>query len=333
MPEMQSKSVGTRQDIDRLHVGTLRDWAQLVRLPTVFTLLSNSLAAAAIVGTRWLPWSALLPTLMASVAAYWAGMILNDVVDLDEDRESRPHRPLVAGRISPAVAGHVANALLLINPILILAVTSLHTSQPLWQGAAFLASVLLSLSVRCYDSPLKRTPIGPPLMAACRGLNILMVGCTMLAVSELSSFPRPLGFLALGIGLYIFGVTLYARSEETDNSKPAQLGFALLCQISGLVFVALLPRWSDAGLSWTLDPQRGYPLLIALIALTVVNRAVQGIVHPVSRKIQLAVKHALLTLILIDGAIVLMWAGPWYAAVVVAMLVPALFSAVRFRAT
>lgn len=334
MPEVEGQPSRRRNHptIDRLQWGDVGDWAQLVRLPTVFTLLSNCLAAAIVVGTAWQPWTAMLPTLLASVAAYWAGMILNDVVDIEEDREKRPHRPLASGRISPAVAGHVANVLLLINPILILAVTSLHSSQPLWQGAAFVASVLLSLSVRAYDSPLKNSLLGPPLMGACRALNVLMVGCCMLAVSELELFPRPLLYFAAGIGLYILGVTLYARSEEGDSSNPAQLGLALLLQVAGLAVIATLPQWTRDQ-TWTMDPNRGYPLLIGLIGLTVVNRAVQGIMHPVSRKIQLAVKHALLTLILIDAAIVMMWAGPWYALPVVALLLPALFSSLKFRTT
>ncbi len=333
MSGSRGRSDDRQPAIDELHWGDLRDWAQLVRLPTVFTLVSNCLAAAIVVGTQWTPWTCLVPTVLASICAYWAGMILNDVVDLEEDRLSRPNRPLAAGRISPAVAGHVANALLLICPLLVLAVTALHSSQPLWQGAAFLAAVLLSLAVRAYDSPLKSTMLGPPLMGACRALNILMVGCTLLAVSDLEFFPRPLLYLAGGIGLYILGVTLFARAEETDSSNPVWLSMGLLLEIVGLIVIAFLPQWRQAGAGWTLDPNRGYPLLIGLIGLTVINRAVQGITHPISRKIQLAVKHALLTLILIDAAVVLMWAGPWYAACVILLLIPALSSAIRIRAT
>ncbi len=41
---------------------------------------------------------------IASVLVYWGGMILNDVVDLEEDRTTRLHRPLVRGSISPVIA-------------------------------------------------------------------------------------------------------------------------------------------------------------------------------------------------------------------------------------
>lgn len=322
-----------RVAVDRLQWGRTTDWAQLVRLPTVFTLLSNSLAAAIVAVNEWQPWSGIVPTLLASLSAYWAGMILNDVVDLDEDIRDRPHRPLAAGRISPVIAGHVATALLLLCPILILAVTALHPSQPLWQGAAFLSAVLLSLCVRAYDSPLKRTPVGPLLMGGCRALNILMVGFTMFSLGTQELFPHAVFYLALGIGMYIVGVTVFARHEEMEASSSGNLIAGMLLEIAGLIVIARLPDWAGENTGWSLDPSRGYPLLIGLIGLTVINRSIQGIAHPVSRKVQLAVKHALLTLILIDAAIALMWAGVWYGCAVVALLLPAMAIAFRFRTT
>lgn len=429
-------------ELDRLQWGRLEDWLQLVRLPTVFTLLSNCLAAVAVAGGNWLPVSGLIPTLLASLAAYWAGMILNDVVDVEEDRRDRPNRPLAAGRVSVAIASQVSTALLLICPLIILGTTALHTSEPLWQGAAFAAAVGLSLCVRAYDSSLKKTPLGPLLMGSCRALNILMVGLTMLAITPMNlkvessnpsekpsptqfeeqrspadanasrelklthvaflqtepnlllppsmnpedsaqpevdrvfvapanpntqqsrvepqaqvpspgsqvvealfgqqkepttpprPFPMTLLYFAAAIGVYIVGVTVFARSEEERSSNSAQLSFGLILQIAGLIIIALLPRWfRRTETPWVLHPSQGYPLLIGLIGMTVGNRAVQAISHPVSRKVQLAVKHALLTLILIDAAVVLMWLGPWYGCAVVALLLPAMYSAIAVRMT
>jgi 4-hydroxybenzoate polyprenyltransferase len=94
-----------------------------------------------------------------------------------------------------------------------------------------------------------------------------------------------------------------------------------------------LPFWAESDQVWTLNPRQGYPLLICLIGLTVANRGFAGVLHPVPRKVQLAVKHAILTLILIDAAVVLMWAGAWYGCGVVVLLLPALSSSIRFRST
>ncbi len=333
-------------EIDQLQWGTLPDWVQLVRLPTSFTLLSNCLAAGIVAGNLWWPLTAFIPTLLASLFAYWAGMINNDVADQEEDRRSRPNRPLVSGKISPVIAGHVANAMLLLGPIIILAVTFLHTSDQAWLFAAFMSSVILSFSVKLYNSPIKHTILGPLVMGACRAMNIIMVGATMLAVNTLPplvdasnpvqptvQLPEGLIGLAIGIGIYIVGVTFYARKEEGDSSS-VTLSFGVLLQVVGLSVIGGLGLWTQDKYEFTtLNPVRGYPLLIGLIGLTIVNRAMAGVRHPVSRKVQLAVKHSILSLILIDAAVVLMWSSPWHAAVLIALLIPALASSLRVRST
>ncbi len=319
-------------DLDELHWGTLGDWAQLVRLPNSFTLISDTTAASLIIGSYLMPVPAFVLTLLASFCAYWAGMILNDVVDIEEDRIARPTRPLPAGRISPVVAGHVANGMLLIGPLLILIATTVYSSQKLWMGAAFASACLLSLSVRSYNSALKHTFIGPVLMGLCRSLNILMAGCCMLAVGESKLEPIALVWYAAAIGVYIMGVTVYAKREETD-SQVGMLTLGLCFEVAGLVLLAAFPIWSQTEHAWQLDPNLTYPLLMGLIGFTVVQRGMMGVNHPVPRKVQLAVRHAILTLILIDAAVAAMWAGPWFGGAVALLLMPALVSALRFRST
>ncbi len=319
-------------DLDALHWGSIGDWAQLVRLPNSFTLISDTTAASLVVGSFLLPVPAYILTLLASFCAYWAGMILNDVVDIEEDRISRPSRPLPAGRISPVIAGHVAHGMLLIGPMLILVATNIYPAQKLWMGAAFGAAMLLSLTVRSYNSSLKPTLVGPVLMGLCRTLNILMAGCCMFSLSESSTMPIALVWYAGAIGLYIMGVTVYAKREESESAA-GTLSLGLILEVAGLVLLAGFPAWSQTIHAWQLDPKLAYPLLMGLIGVTVVQRGMQGISHPVPRKVQLAVRHAILTLILIDAAVAAMWAGPWYGGAVAMMLMPALVSAMRFRST
>jgi len=326
--------------IDDLKWGKLGDWLQLVRLPAVFTLLSNSLAATIIAVGELLPWTAVVSVCAVSIMTYWAGMILNDCVDLDEDRRSRPDRPLVAGRISPVIAGHVATGMLMLGPLGLLLIAGYHRSiDTIWMVAALVSSILLWVFVRAYNSALKATLLGPILMGGCRFLNIMMVGFCLLAVhwgqdfSAVERFPKALTAYAVAMGLYICGVTTYARREERESS-PLALKLGILFQVAGLVVFACLPLWETGRqVAWYLPSNSYYPVLIALIGLTVVNRGLSGVLHPVSRKVQLAVKHALLSLILIDASIVLMWAGAWYGIAVVLLLIPALLGAIRLRTT
>src|SRR2546423_1408094 len=95
----------------------VRAYAQLVRLPNVFTALADiclgAVAGAAVGGPAagaWWPRSAWL--LGSSACLYGAGMVWNDYFDLEQDRKERPFRPLPSGRIRPAAAARLGAALL-----------------------------------------------------------------------------------------------------------------------------------------------------------------------------------------------------------------------------
>ncbi|MBX3420642.1 MAG: UbiA family prenyltransferase [Pirellulaceae bacterium] len=337
---MEPSSQRRQVAVDPLRWGRIGDWAQLVRLPAVFTLLSNCAAAALLSVGSLAPLTVVLPICGISVLAYWAGMILNDVHDVEEDRRTRPSRPLAAGRISPVVAGHVATGMLMLGPLMLLLMASYHRAiDTVWMIAAIVSSLALWVAIRLYNSAIKATLLGPMLMGACRALNILMVGFSFLAIhwgqefSVVERFPQTLVAYAAAVGVYICGVTTYARHEAGDSS-PLTLSLGTLLEVAGLVILACLYWWEPGRpVSWYLSPTSYYPILIVLIGLTVLNRALAGVLHPVSRKVQLSVRHALLSLIFMDAAVALMWCGPWYGVGVVALLLPALLSAIRLRTT
>src|SRR6266849_538913 len=77
----------------------IRDVLQLVRIPTVFSSLSNAYAGYWIGGGR-AGGSALSFGLAAAGCYLMAGMALNDIADLRVDRAERPGRPLPAGAVS-----------------------------------------------------------------------------------------------------------------------------------------------------------------------------------------------------------------------------------------
>ncbi|WP_241965538.1 UbiA family prenyltransferase, partial [Streptomyces sp. MH60] len=84
-------------------------WAELLRLPALFTVPGDALAGAAAAGAR--PGPRTLLAIGSSLCLYEAGMALNDWADRAEDAAERPHRPLPSGRIRPAAALTAAGAL------------------------------------------------------------------------------------------------------------------------------------------------------------------------------------------------------------------------------
>lgn len=148
----------------------LRAWAELLRLPALFTVPGDALAGAAATGLR--PGRGTFLAIGSSVCLYEAGMALNDWADRDEDAVDRPHRPIPSGRVTPTAALTAAVALTAGG----LALAS-RAGRPALATATALAG-----TVWAYDLGLKRTPAGPVAMAAARGLDLLL-GATATATA------------------------------------------------------------------------------------------------------------------------------------------------------
>ena len=71
--------------------------------------------------------------------------------------------------------------------------------------------LLLAACVVLYDGVLKPTPLGPLAMGGCRMLNVLLGMSLAMRELELHEW-----LIAGGIGLYIAGLTWFARSEAEE---------------------------------------------------------------------------------------------------------------------
>ncbi|MFD6565513.1 SCO3242 family prenyltransferase [Micromonospora profundi] len=141
---------------------TLADLAELVRAPAALSVPGDVVAGAAAAGTL----SPRTPALAgASVLLYWAGMAANDWADRRLDAVERPERPIPSGRVTPAAAVGLAAGLTVAGVGLAAAVGG--------RRAAALA-VPLAATIWGYDLLAKNTAAGPAVMAACRGLDVLL---------------------------------------------------------------------------------------------------------------------------------------------------------------
>ncbi|RZT80450.1 4-hydroxybenzoate polyprenyltransferase [Micromonospora violae] len=143
-------------------MATLADLAELVRAPAALSVPGDVIAGAAAAGAL----SPRTPALAgASVLLYWAGMAANDWSDRHLDAEERPERPIPSGRVTPAAAVGLAAGLTAAGVGLAAAVGG--------RRAAALA-VPLAATIWGYDLLAKNTAAGPAVMAACRGLDVLL---------------------------------------------------------------------------------------------------------------------------------------------------------------
>ncbi|MFH8706932.1 SCO3242 family prenyltransferase [Streptomyces rubrogriseus] len=193
-------------------------WAELLRLPALFTVPGDALAGAAAAGAR--PGPRTLLAIGSSLCLYEAGMALNDWADRAEDAAERPHRPLPSGRIRPAAALTAAGVL-----------TGAGLALAAGAGRPALAvAAPLAATVWAYDLALKRTPAGPAAMAAARGLDLLL-GAAATGGGTRAALPS-----AALLGSHTLAVTAVSRRETTGGSVLAPLAaLATTGVLTGLV--------------------------------------------------------------------------------------------------
>ncbi|MFE2909719.1 SCO3242 family prenyltransferase, partial [Streptomyces olivaceus] len=180
-------------------------WAELLRLPALFTVPGDALAGAAAAGAR--PGPRTLLAIGSSLCLYEAGMALNDWADRAEDAVERPHRPLPSGRIRPAAALTAAGVL-----------TGAGLALAAGAGRPALAvATPLAATVWAYDLALKHTPAGPAAMAAARGLDLLL-GAAATGGGTRAALPS-----AALLGSHTLAVTAVSRRETTGGSVLAPL--------------------------------------------------------------------------------------------------------------
>ncbi|MGR4848081.1 SCO3242 family prenyltransferase [Streptomyces sp. LARHCF252] len=191
-------------------------WAELLRLPALFSVPGDALAGTAATGAA--PNARTLLAIGSSLCLYEAGMALNDWADRDVDAVERPHRPLPSGRIRPASALTAACALTGAGLAL-----AARAGRPALAVAAPLAA-----TVWAYDLGLKHTPAGPVAMAAARGLDLL------LGAAATTGRTRPAVPSAALLGTHTLAVTTVSRQEAQGGSP--------LAPLAALATTALLAR-------------------------------------------------------------------------------------------
>ena len=276
-------------------------YAQLLRIPNVFTAFADVGMAACAAGYAADRPGVLALLLLASGALYLGGMVLNDFFDRHEDAKARPFRPIPSGRIGPITAALLGYALLAAGVGLAAAASAVAvplkpTATPLVVGFALAMSVIL------YDEFLKRTPVGPVGMGLCRFLNVLLG----LSGGPPDSVPDGLALhLAAVVGVYIVGVTWFARTEEGESRRR---------HLAGAAAVMLLALGLAITVPAHLPPDTApvyFPYLVVAFGFTVGSKVIEAIRRPGPKGVQAAVKRCILGLVALDAVLATAFVGAW----------------------
>lgn len=298
----------------------LRSYLQLCRFPAVFTALADIMLGFLLVHRVPEPYGELVLLLCASAGLYLAGMVLNDVFDRRRDAAERPQRPLPSGRVS--LRGAVTLAAILMG-------CGIGAAAGAGRNSLTVA-LLLAACILAYDGLLKTTPLGPIAMGCCRFLNVIL-GASSAGLRWTEPWLLPQSWVAGALGVYIIGVTWFARQEAQRSGRQSLLAATLVIN-AGLAGLMLLTygrfgvrvNWSGAANASSVL------LVLGVIALVIDRRIAAAVADPAPRNVQAAVKVMLLSIITLDAAITyfkLGSEGAPYAAATAALLVPSLVMA------
>jgi 4-hydroxybenzoate polyprenyltransferase len=286
-------------------------WAQLLRIPNVFTALADIALGGLAAGTILTQPLGFVLLLAASACLYCGGMVWNDVFDIAEDRKARPFRPLPSGRASVASARWLGFSLLAAG-LGLAALAGWRDSGFDWLPAE-LAGVLVAAIVG-YDAWLKRTPLGPAGMGTCRFLNVLLG----LSLADSVDFPMGLRLHLAGVvGLYIVGVTWFARREE-GVSRRSHLRSAAVVMLAALAVALAVPLHRPSG-----DTSVLFPYLLVAFGFVVGLPVARAVREPTPATVQAAVKRSILGLIALDAVLATALVG-WPGLLILVLAPPAL---------
>ena len=299
---------------------TLRAYLQLCRAPALFTALADIMLGFLLTTNRVEPVSKLALLMGASAGLYLAGMVWNDVFDREQDAKERPKRPIPSGRVSLKSAITFASTLTVIG----LACSAAAGMRSLAVAGMLTACIFL------YDGVLKKTPLGPFFMGGCRFLNVIL-GASTAGIRFASAWQLPQWWVAASLGVYIMGVTWFARTEALTSRRSLLVMAAVIINAGLLGLATWIGGWTIPsgfliGAPGVRDPQMVL-LMLGMIALTINRRLLIAIQYPDPETVQMGVRMMLLSVIMLDATCIYFKLGDpglHYAAATACLVIPSL---------
>lgn len=303
-----------------------RAYLELLRLPNVFTAIADVMMgywfALALTGVNDeissdTKWGSLILLLISSSCFYLAGMVLNDYFDRNKDLQERPARPIPSRRVPESTALWLGTQLLGLG-ILLAAILTFISQTP----STLLIALALASAVVAYDSAFKKNWLGPIGMGACRALNVLMGMSIVGGTTAIFSASHLL--IICGIGIYIIGLTWFARTEA-ERSNRLFLSISMLVMGLGLGCLYSFPQSIPVDKTLITMNIGIWFAFWLLVALQIIYRCGKAVWEPNPTNVQVGVKFCLLTLIVLDAAIVFAVQGQEKALLLLALLIPTIF--------
>ena len=186
---------------------TIINYFKLVRIPNVFTTISNILLGYIFfTSIDYFDYFVIFKLISISAFLYIGGMILNDYFDIKIDKKERPWRPLPSNNISKKNA--LIIALIAFSYSLIISfIVGWYT---------FIITVIMVTLIFSYNRFLKKTIWGSINMGIIRSLNVLLGASHSIFLIDGGIFDTGFIIPLLSEFLYVCAITILSRNETKD---------------------------------------------------------------------------------------------------------------------
>jgi len=233
---------------------------------------------------------------VTSVCLYSAGMVFNDLFDRKVDAIERPERPIPSGKVTSYQAGVFGSILVLVGLLSAFSISSI----------VGIATLLLTFLIFTYDASSKRFPYFSVLnMGLCRGVNLL------LGMSVYADISLNLLALAVALSLFVAGITLASKGEVFGGTQNGLNG-ALITYVLAL-FLLIFVGKSSFSFPIIALLLLGLWLLLAILPLLKARNSLKA------QDVRKAVKAGILSIILLDAAMVGGFCGIYPALFILAL--------------
>jgi 4-hydroxybenzoate polyprenyltransferase len=303
-----------------------RQYITLVRLPNIFTAVSNILPGYCIIvtaisnsftNTNLLYLAGLLVT---SSLLYMTGIVLNDYFDIEIDKKERPTRPLPSGNVSKRKALIIAISSTIAANVISLAIS--------WMSFVF--TLILTAIIIAYDSHLKhKTITGPITMSLARFVNVILGASPafpMLLLSKESI--TMLLFIATTLFIYILSISILSKKEVSGKVTRLNIIFSF-----AIVFV-VITSISIAGLIGIFQTVVfvNLALFSAVMIITLIS-IVRGHANLGPVYIQNSIRNMIISIIILDSAFVSGIIGLQYGLATLLLTIPSILLARKLYTT
>jgi 4-hydroxybenzoate polyprenyltransferase len=311
----------------------LRQYLHLVRLPNVFTTPANILTGyvAVVVPIAGIDTLQLFLLMSSSALLYIAGIVFNDYFDIEIDLRERPYRPLPARSIA-------------IKKALLIGIVSLISANLL----AFVASIgsmvvciFLSVMIIGYDYRLKNTFVGPIAMGVTRSMNILLGASPTLFVVILAHNQPTTNYLlariilvSLSLFVYILAISLLGKKEvisREDKTLEHDAAQTRRIIVTSFLFVFAVITSIVFGFFLGIFRKELFVSLVLFSAIMLFTFKQTN--HHDSLTIQNAIKHMVISIIVLDSIFITGLTGSYYGLLTLIFIVPSMLLARKLYVT